>query len=209
MKLLYATSNPGKLQEVSTQLAQHNIKVYSPADFNLKIKVDETGRSLEENALLKLKAYLDVVPNDVVVMADDTGVEIDALGGEPGIHVRRWKGYRMEDEEIIQYCLKRLKGIRRPKRTAQFRTVIATGQRENDIQIFDGTLRGEIVEQPIKLRITGFPFESIFYIPHYQLMLGDLHQLSQEEKLRKHFLSHRERAIQNALPTLLQLLQTS
>ncbi len=206
MKLLYATSNPGKFQEVVSQLTPHHIKVYSPLDFNLKIDADETGNSLEENALLKLKTYLRFVPKNVVVMADDTGVEIEALNGEPGIHVRRWKGYRMEDEAIIQYCLERMKDVPKEKRGAQFRTVIAIGQNEGDIQFFDGILKGTITEQPIKLRMKGFPFESIFYIPEYQMMLGDLHQLSQKKKLRNYLFSHREKAIQKALPTLIRLL---
>ncbi len=205
-KLLYATSNPGKLQEVTLQLAEYNIKVYSPSDFNLTIDVEESGTSLEENALLKLKAYLKFVPQNVVVMADDTGVEIDALNGEPGIRVRRWKGYRMEDEEIIQYCMERMENIPKEKRGAQFRTVIALGQKNNDSYIFDGILRGIIVEKPISLRIKGFPFESIFYIPEYQMMLGDLHQLPQKEKIHRHLFSHREKAIQAALPTITRLL---
>lgn len=209
MKLLYATTNPGKLAEVSRQLQPHHLQVYSPTDFNLEIEVDETGNSLEENALLKLKAYLNLVPKDVVVMADDTGVEIDALNSEPGIHVRRWKGYRMEDEEIIQYCLERMKDIPKSRRGAQFRTVIALGSRSHQSQIFDGILRGEIVTQPIPLRMKGFPFESIFYIPKYQMMLGDLHQLSQKEKQQKGFLSHREKAIQAALSTLTNWLKDS
>ncbi len=206
-KLLYATANPGKFQEVSAQLAQHGLKIYSPADFNLQLDPAETGATLEENALLKLKAYLKSVPDEVVVLADDTGVEIKALNGEPGVRVRRWKGYRMEDEEIIQYCLERMKAVPKGKREARFRTVIAIGRGQSNIQIFDGALQGEIVEQPIELRMKGFPFESIFYIPQYQLMLGELHQLSSNEKLKNHFFSHREKAIQTALPAILKLLK--
>ena len=205
-KLLYATSNPGKLQEVTAQLTPHGIKVYSPKEFNLHLNVEESGQSLEDNALLKLQTYLPHLPPHVVVMTDDTGVEIDALNGEPGIHVRRWKGYPMTDEDIIQYCLERLRHVPPDKRGAQFRTVIALGQSNQPPQLFVGTLKGAIVQQPIKLRIKGFPFESVFYIPQYQLMLGDLHQLSPSEKSQRNLLSHREKAIQAALPTLLKWL---
>lgn len=204
-QLLYATSNPGKQEEVRKFLAQNNIDLITPQDLGLDIDPDESGNSLEENATIKVKEYRKTVSDpEIIIMADDTGVEIDALGGEPGIHVRRWKGYRMEDEEIIEYCIERMKEVPEGKRGAQFRTVIALNY--EGTEIFDGVLRGEIVEKPIELRMKGFPFESIFYINQYQKMLGDIHQMTIEEKIKNNFLSHRERAITNSLPRLKELL---
>lgn len=206
-KLLYATSNPGKLGEVGKILAHHNIDILNPEDLSIDLDPEETGNSLEENALIKFDAYIaHLNDTELVIMTDDTGVEIDALGGEPGIHVRRWKGYRMEDEEIINYSLERMMGVVKEKRGAQFRTVIAVGTSRDDVRTFDGILRGEIVEKPIPLRISGFPFESIFMIPQYQMMLGEIHQLSPEEKANKGFHSHREKAILNALDYILELV---
>lgn len=205
-KLLYATNNPGKQAEVSKLLKHHGINVLSPKDLGISIDPDETGNSLEENATIKCRAFADAISNpSIIVMADDTGVEIDALGGEPGIHVRRWKGYRMEDEEIIQYCTERMKDVLDGQRGAQFRTVLAVSSGDN-IQHFEGILEGEIVKEPIKLRMEGFPFESIFYIPEYGKMLGAIHQMTSVEKENLGFHSHRERAVANALPTIKQLV---
>lgn len=206
-QLLYATNNPGKHEEVRKHLAQHKISIKTPQDYNLDLDPEESGKSLEENAKIKCQAFIEAVNNpNVIVIADDTGVEIDALNGEPGIHVRRWKGYKMRDEEIIEYCIERMRD--KSDRGAQFRTVIALGSRSNPIQTFDGILRGEIVKEPIALKMVGFPFESIFYIPEYETMLGDIHQMSIEEKEKQGFHSHRERAVTNALSTIKELLKS-
>lgn len=206
-KLLYATNNPGKFAEVSKFLKHQHINTLSPKDLDLNLEPEETGNTLEENARLKCQAFINAANNpNIIVMADDTGVEIDALGGEPGIHVRRWKGYRMEDEEIIQHCIKKMKNVSDGERGAQFRTVIAIGSTTINIQTFNGILRGEIVAKPVKLRMEGFPFESVFYILEYEKMLGDIHQMTSEEKEHLGFHSHRERAVINALPTIKQLI---
>lgn len=90
-KLLYATTNPGKIFEVGKLLKFYGIEIISPKDLKIEIDVPEIGKTLEENVQLKAEAYLKVVDYNIVVMSDDTGAEIDALNGEPGIHVRRWK----------------------------------------------------------------------------------------------------------------------
>jgi XTP/dITP diphosphohydrolase len=204
-QLLYATTNPGKLMEVSQLFETVGIAVHSPADVGLTLDVDETGRSLEENATLKARAYLDQLDGGAyVVVGDDTGVEIDALGGEPGIHVRRWTGERMTDEAIITYCLQRMAGIPPAQRGAQFRTVFAVGTPGRAITRFDGTLRGVILERADPLRIEGFPFESIFFVPDWGMLLGEFHQLPAAEKVC--CVTHRERALRAALPLIRALL---
>lgn len=207
-QLLYATSNPGKLMEVRKVLSDLGLDLLAPADLGLALDVPEEGRTLEENAHAKARAYLDVLAaqgrRDVVVLADDTGVEIDALDGEPGIHVRRWAGHTMTDEAIIALCMARLAGVPPSRRGAQFRTVIALGVPGGAIERFDGTLRGVIVEQPAPLRIPGFPFESIFYVPEWGYLLGEVHALPAEQK--RAYLTHRERAVQRALPAIRRLL---
>jgi XTP/dITP diphosphohydrolase len=205
--LLYATTNPGNLMEVSRHLEPYGVTLVSPAQVGIAIEVEETGQTLEANAILKARAYLERVP-DRVVMADDTGVEIDALDGEPGIHVRRWKDKTtaLRDQEVIDYCIERLHGIPRAQRGAQFRTVIALGIPGGGIELFDGILRGTIVETPAPLRFAGFPFEALFYIPEWGNLLGDIHALSTDEKRQKRYLTHRERAVQKAIPRLQSLL---
>ena len=204
-QLLYATTNPGKLMEARQLFDTVGIAALSPADVGLTLDVDETGRSLEENAALKARAYLDQLDGGAyVVVGDDTGIEIDALGGEPGIHSRRWTGERMTDEAIITTCLQRMEGIPPAQRGAQFRTVFAVGTPGSAITLFDGTLRGVILEQADPLRIEGFPFESIFYVPEWEMLLGAAQLLPAAEKAC--CATHRERALRAALPFIRELL---
>lgn len=210
-QLLYATTNPGKIMEVRKLAQRYGLDLIAPGEIGLALDVAEDGATLEENAALKARAYLAVLAagpdrDQIVVLADDTGVEIDALDGEPGIHVRRWTGVpRMADQEIIDYCLLRMANVPPGARGAQFRTAFAVGVPGGDrIELFDGTLRGTILEQADPLRIEGFPFESIFYVPEWGLLLGQVHQLPPDEKAR--FVTHRERALAHALPRIKALL---
>lgn len=205
--LFYATTNIGKIHEVNLYLRKFGIRVRTPQEFGLSLTVDENFPTLEENAKHKVKAYLPFV-NNMLVIADDTGLEIDALGGEPGVRPRRWAGYTMSDEKVITYCLERLNGVPYHKRAAQFRTVIALGKTGNKtVEVFDGTLQGIIVEKPSGLPIEGLPFGSLFYVPQWKMMLEDIRKLSQKQ--RGKFLSHRQNAIANALPRIKQLLSLS
>lgn len=205
--ILYATTNPGKIFEVNRLLKTYDIKSVSPKDLGLSIDVEETGASLEENSIIKAKAYFSAAKN-YVVMADDTGLEIEALNGEPGIHARRWRDgkTRMTDQEAIDYCLYKMKDIPKGKRNARFRTVITLASPDNLIETFDGILEGEILEKPIPLRIEGVPFESLFYIPKWKLVLGEVHQIPVEQ--RQKLLTHRELAVTKALPRIRELLKS-
>lgn len=182
-------------------MEKFGVELLSPKDVGLILEIEEEGKTLEENAAVKAKEYL-LAGFEGIVMADDTGVEIKALGGEPGIHVRRWKDgkTRMSDQEVIDYCLMRMKGIPRGERTAKFRTVIALGSKGNEIKLFDGVLTGMILEKPIPLRIEGFPFESLFYIQRWKKALGEIHQIAAEQKME--FLTHREKAVLKAIKYL-------
>jgi XTP/dITP diphosphohydrolase len=197
------------VQEVRKYLQIFGLTLQSPAEVGLTIAVEETGHTLEENAALKAQAYLVQAPH-MVVMADDTGVEIDALHGEPGIHVRRWRDRTtpMSDQAIIAYCMERLQGVPPSRRGAQFRTVIALGGASRAIELFEGVLRGSIVETPAPLTIPGFPFEAMFFVPEWGKLLGEVHALNMEDKLHQGYLTHRERAVKRAVPRLRELLHT-
>lgn len=199
MQVLYATSNPGKIQEVRSYLEVFNIPLISPKDIGVEIEVPETGATLEENALLKARAYHEQVP-EYLVMADDTGVEIEALGGAPGIYVRRWrdKQTEMTDQEIIDYCIHQMADVPVGKRQAHFRTVIALKYPDGEEKLFSGALDGDIFEEPIELRMEGFPFESLFDIPDYGINLGELHQMPADLREERGFLTHREKAVREA-----------
>lgn len=200
--IVYATTNPGKFAEVAKLFAGHNTPIHSAVEYNVNIDVDETGSTLEENAILKAEAYRDAIPDDVIVLGDDTGLEIDALGGEPGIKVRRWKGYKMTDEEIIAYALERLQGVPEDQRTAHFRTVIAVAKRGVETKTFTGILPGRIVTEPHNYREEGLPFQPLFFSTDYNDMLYKIHSLPTAEKLALHIVTHRERAVTAALPYL-------
>lgn len=204
-KIIYATTNPGKFYEVKSIFAHHKVNIYSPMDFGKSIEVDETGSTLQENALLKVKAYIDIFPNDIII-ADDTGVEIDSLGGEPGIKVRRWKGYRMEDEEIIEHCLTRMADIKEGNRGAQFHTVLAVAAPGKDTVYFDGIFKGQILMEPKKEREVGMPFWPIFFIPELNMTLGELHHTPMDFQLLHP--THRELAVLKFLKSSI-LLQSS
>jgi len=165
-EILYATGNPGKVIEVSKLLNHHDIKVVSPKDLGIDLDVPEIGSSLEENSLLKARAY-SLESGGRIVLSDDTGLEIDALDGEPGIHIRRWKDgkTRMTDEEIIRHCLTEMHDIPQGQRRAQFRTVLALALPNQITETFEGILRGEILENPSPIKVEGFPFESLFFVP--------------------------------------------
>lgn len=205
-ELLYATNNPGKIIEVSKLLKHNGIKVVSPKDLGIELDVPETGKTLEENATLKAKAFINVSEGRIV-LADDTGLEIDSLKGEPGIHVRRWKDgqTRLSDEEVISYCIERMKDVPKGERGSQFRTVLVLATPDGGIEVFDGILRGEVLEQPADIRVEGFPFESLFYIPEWKMLLGEAHQLNANDKEGR--LNHREKALQKAVPRIQELLQ--
>lgn len=207
-KIVYATTNPGKFAEVQKLFTGHGLAIKSAADYKIDIDVDETGTTLEENATLKAEAYLKAIGEDVIVLGDDTGLEIDALGGEPGIKVRRWKGYKMTDDEIIAYALEGLKDVPDAKRTAQFRTVIAVAKRGTPTKTFSGILPGKIVMKPHDFREEGLPFQPLFFSTEYHQMLYEIHSLPTAEKIARNIVTHRERAVMSALPYL-QSLNTS
>lgn len=205
--IVYATTNPGKISEVQSLYAHVGIQVISPADVGLNLIIQESGTTLEENAILKAEGYRDALDEGYLVLADDTGLEIDALYGEPGIKVRRWKGYPMTDQELVDYCLARLAKIPEGKRTAHFRTVIAITQKGSKTIVVEGKLDGEIVTQPGSLTIPGFPFEALFYVTEYGKLLGEIYALP--ASLREQFTTHRHRAVNATLPYLHSLLGTN
>jgi len=201
LEIVYATSNPGKVFEVSRHLEPHGITVRAPGDFGITLDVEESGTTLEENSLIKARAFHAVLP-DQLIMSDDTGLEIDSLGGEPGVFVRRWKDHvtEMSDAEIIAYTMERLASVAVGERGAQFRTVITLMWPDGHWQQVDGVLRGEIALQPAPVHIPGLPFEGLFYVEEWGKLLGDTRQMTHEEKVR--FLSHRERAVEAAVKVL-------
>lgn len=181
MKILIGTRNPAKLREIKEFLGD-SFELVSLADFPDTPEVEETGETFEENALLKAKKYFELFR--LPTIADDGGLMIDALDGEPGVLSRRWPGYEATDEELIQLPLQKLRGVPREKRTARFKIVLTYYDGHNLFSEFAGT-EGYITEEYPKRHEPGFPFRAIFWLPQF----GKLYQDLTEEEHRQ--INHR------------------
>jgi len=193
-QLVFATENPGKLREVSVFADNYGVKVLSPSQAGLEqANVEETGSSYEENAKLKVESCLDQeAAKQLIICGDDSGMEIDALNGQPGIHTRRWLGYEMSDDEIIEHTLKSLSGEQNRKVTSK--TVLAYSSHGNPIQFVTGELNGRIAKESFDVpNQEGFPFRQLFIVdtePEIPMWKFDDLPLSE----RNGHLSHREQA---------------
>lgn len=196
-KLLIATTNPGKILEYRVIFKDWPVELVTLKDLNIKGGVEEDGQTFEENALKKLEFYSRFV--DFPTLAEDGGLEIDALGGEPGVKSRRWPGYEASDEELLNMILDKLKSFPKEKRTARLKVVVAF-KINGEIKTFDGILCGRILEEPIGKIIPGYPVRSIFYVPEINKTLGEL-PMEEEAKI-----AHRKQAIEKALPIIKQYL---
>lgn len=199
MKILIATTNPGKILEYRQILSVLPIEVVSLKEMGLEhIKVEEDKETFEENAIKKAKTFCEV--SKIPVLADDSGLEIDFLSGEPGVKSRRWPGYEASDDELIKLALDKLKGVSKDKRGAQLRCCIAiVFPEEEKIYLTEGILRGIITESSIKI-IPGFPFRSIFFLPEINRVLGEL-TLEEETEV-----AHRKKAMEKMIPILKEKL---
>lgn len=202
IEILVATNNPGKYKQIKEALDPHGIKAVFPQDIGINLDPEETGQTMEENAVLKVSAFQKVAP-DMTIIADDAGIEIEALNWEPGVHTRRWKDKktRMTDEEIISYYLEKLSEVPYEKRNARFRSVIALAEPNKEIGLFNGVLNGKILEQPKDLRIEGLPFQSLFYVPEWNLTMGEVYLMPRSEKIK--YPTHREIALEKLIERLI------
>lgn len=201
-EFVFASNNPGKLGEVNLFANQYGLEVKSPHDMGLSVDPEESGSTFADNARLKLEAFAEAVDDpEILVVADDSGIAIDALGEEPGLYTRRWKGYEMSDQEIIDYCLERMADVPPDKRTARFVSVVAYGYQGEEPQLATGEIIGQILEQPLEDgRIEGFPFRTLFYLPEIDKMLYEIHDMPPKE--RSEHLTHRERALKQVFAAL-------
>lgn len=182
--LIIATRNKGKIMEIKEILSDIRFEIKSLNDIELDIDVEETGKTFTENAILKAKTIGE--KTGLLTLSDDSGLEVDALGGRPGIMSARY--CEGTDADRIVKLLKELMGIPKEKRTARFRVVVAIyNPTTKNIQTFEGVSEGYITEKPIGTN--GFGYDPIFY----NLNLGKTNaQASFEEKNR---VSHRARAL--------------
>jgi len=164
-KLLIATTNPGKLGEIKEFLKELPVMLVGLSDVGITDFPEETGISFEENAILKAKFYAE--KSKLPTLADDGGLEIDALNGEPGVKSHRWIHDDREDtdEELIQYTLDRMKDIVDGNRGAQLRLVLALVIPGGEIFTSEEKVRGIIPHAASKNRREGFPYRSLLFLP--------------------------------------------
>jgi len=191
-ELLLATTNYHKLEEYRAIFSGLSFHFLSLHDIHLDLDVEEIGTTFAENAELKALTYARA--SGMLTLADDSGLEIDALGGAPGIYSARFAGKETSYEERFRLLLEQLKGLTRERRTARFRCAIALAEPSGYHQTVEGTLEGLIADTPRGQY--GFGYDPIFFIPE----LGKTSaELTPEHKNR---ISHRGRAAQLAAALL-------
>jgi len=191
-KLLLATNNKGKVREYKSLLRGIPYEIVTPAEQGITTEVEEVGGSFEENA--RLKATTLAKESGLLSLADDSGLEVDALGGEPGPLSARYAGEGASDTERIDYLLARLKDIPEDKRSARFRCVIAIAAPDGKVELCSGECRGVIATEPMGSH--GFGYDPIFYVPALGKTMAEL---PPEEKNK---ISHRGKAAEKAREVL-------
>jgi XTP/dITP diphosphohydrolase len=169
-KLLLATSNRGKIREYRSLLNDLPFEMITPDDLGLHIKVNEDYPSYEENASTKARAYARA--SRLITLADDSGLEIDALGGEPGVHSARAAGETATDKNRIEHLLGRLKDVPWDRRTACFKCIIAIAVTEEIIDLCYGECQGFIALEPGGE--LGFGYDPVFYLPEFAKTMAEL-----------------------------------
>lgn len=194
-RLLLATNNYGKVAEYRALLAGCGWEIVTPTDLGLDLGVDESGFDYRTNAKIKAEAFAKA--SGLLALADDSGLEVDALDGRPGPLSARYGGGR-SDEERFQRVLSELKGVPAEKRQARFRCVIALAEPGGKVLFAEGECEGLIATGP--RGDNGFGYDPIFYLPDRGLTMAEL---SWEEKNR---ISHRGRAARKACDLLKEML---
>ena len=185
MKLLVATNNQGKLKEFNKILGELGIECVSLRDMGITADVEETGTTFLENALLKAKEIYKIAK--IPTISDDSGLMVDALGGEPGVYSARYAGEPSDDNKNMDKLLAKLKG--EPNRTARFKSVIAAVFSEDDILVSEGECEGVIIDE--KRGDNGFGYDPIFYVEALEKTFAEM------TDSEKNSLSHRGNAIRN------------
>ena len=199
MKLLIATNNPGKVREYEELLETlpAAVEITYPAQEGLALEVEESGETFEENARLKALAFAQA--SGLLTLADDSGLEVDALDGAPGVRSARYGGPGANDVDRYRKLLGALAGVPAGRRSARFRCVVALAQPDGTIHTADGTCEGEIGHEPRGTH--GFGYDPVFVVDGYGGRT--MAELAPEIKNR---ISHRGRALAAIRPRLEQLV---
>ena len=193
IKIIFATSNANKIREIKEIINIPNIDIVSMEEEGIKIDIEESGSTYEENALIKARAIAQLRPNEII-MAEDSGLEIDYLHGEPGLYSARYMGHDTPYDKKNKAILDLLKGVERSKRTAQYVcSIVAILPDRKELSAM-GILKGEIGER--EKGVNGFGYDPIFFLPQRGCYMSEL---TNEEK---NMISHRGKALREIINKL-------
>ncbi len=185
-RLVIATHNQGKIREIKGLLHGISVEVLSINDFQAVPSLPETGETFEENAVSKAHAVADLT--GLPALADDSGLEVDALDGRPGVYSARYSGPDATDIKNIEKLLIEMKNVEEEKRTARFVCVAALVIPEGETRIFRGECEGLITKEP--RGANGFGYDPVFYYPSFGCTFGEADPES------KNRISHRAKAFE-------------
>ncbi len=194
--IIIATGNKGKAKEFESLFNPLGYQVLTLADLEGAEEVEETGKTFEENAVLKAESLCQQF--QTMVIADDSGLMIDALDGRPGVFSARYAGEAKDDEANMDKVLEELRDVPEEKRTARFYCALAVAIPNKETITFSGTVEGRIATE--RQGEYGFGYDPIFYVPSLQKMMAQL------EPQEKNAISHRANALRKLKEQLSQLL---
>jgi len=196
-QLLVSTNNPGKLAEYDVLLEGCGWELVTSRDLGIDLEVDETGETYEANATMKARRGAEA--SGLVTLADDSGLEIEAMGGKPGVRSARFLGEHASYMERFAEIQQRLANVPRERRRARFRCAIAVADpRTGAVRCAEGEVFGLIAEAPAGEG--GFGYDPIFWVPQHSATMAEL------PEHQKNIISHRARAVAGARQILKELL---
>jgi XTP/dITP diphosphohydrolase len=194
IRVVIGSNNAGKLRELLPILGDLPVEFVTPAQLGIRLEVEETGATYAENARLKALAFSRATGQ--IALADDSGLEVETLGGVPGLHSARYAGPGASDADRRRKLLAALRAVP-PPRPACFRCVIAIAQPDGRVDDFEGMCAGQIALE--ERGANGFGYDPLFYLPEYGRTMAELPEAV------KNRISHRARAALAARPFLLTL----
>ena len=192
--MIFATGNMGKLREIKDILGDIGEEIISMKEAGIDVDIEENGTTFEENAIIKAKAIMEMTGQ--MVLADDSGLEVDALNKEPGIYSARYLGTDTPYEVKNQNIIDRLEGVEGDARSARFVCAIAAAFPDGEVIVTRGTIEGVIAKEPAGTN--GFGYDPIVYVPEYGMTTGQM------EPEAKNKISHRGKALEEMKKILLE-----
>lgn len=183
-KLLIATTNVGKLKEISDFLSDIPLEIVSLSDVGITDDIKETGKTYKENSQLKALFY--AKKSGLPSVSDDGGLEISVFDGAPGIKSKRWLGKDSTEQDIINHMLKVAKKLPNDNRKAFFKTVISLALPNGKVWSVSGEIEGIIAKKPYLKTLKGYPYRSFFYLPKLKKYYHENELSKEEQKLYNH-----------------------